>query len=204
MNDRPDSDQAAGRSERFMRLLLPCYKRLEDFAFAMSRDPEEARDLVAETVLLAFESFDRLKDDQAFLGYLFTIASREFRRRRRRRRWFGAFDESAAERIVYPGSPPDIAADVVLLYRALAKLSEQQREAIVLFEISGFSMKEIQEIQGGSLSGVKVRIHRARGRLAELLGVPTDASSPMSERQDLRRDIPQTHLPISIETHLNS
>src|SRR4051812_40460671 len=79
MSDRsyPDNEHTI-RSERFMRLLMPAYKRLEDFAFAMARDPEEARDLVAQTVLLALENFDRLRGDQAFLAYLFTIASREF------------------------------------------------------------------------------------------------------------------------------
>ena len=60
--------------------------------------------------------------------------------------------------------------EVVLLYRALDELSASQREAVVLFEISGLSLEEVREIQGGSLSGVKSRISRGRQRLAELLG----------------------------------
>jgi len=162
-----------------MRLLMPAYKRLEDFAFAMARDSDEACDLVAETVLRAFESLDRLNDEKAFLSYLFTIASREFRRRRRRAQWFGAFNEAAAERIICSNTPPDISADVKLLYEALARLPHKEREAIVLFEISGFSIKEIQEIQGGSLSSIKVRLLRGRKRLAKLLGVhDTEAAMP--------------------------
>jgi len=41
---------------------------------------------------------------------------------------------------------------------------------VILFEISGLSLQEIVEIQGGSLSGVKSRIVRGRERLAVLLG----------------------------------
>jgi RNA polymerase sigma-70 factor (ECF subfamily) len=56
-----------------------------------------------------------------------------------------------------------------VLDRALARLPEKQREAVILFEISGFSLAEIREIQGGSLSGVKSRIVRGRDNLANLL-----------------------------------
>jgi RNA polymerase sigma-70 factor (ECF subfamily) len=188
MTDRPPSDNEASiRGERFMRLLMPAYKRLEDFAFAMARDREEARDLVAQTVLVAFESFDRLRDDQAFVAYLFTIASREFQRGRRRSRWFGPFSQPGAERIEYRGTAPDVSVDVDLLYTALARLPHREREAVVLFEISGFSMKEVRAIQGGSLSGVKVRIFRARRRLAVLLGA-REAAGQTAGQTAPRRD----------------
>jgi RNA polymerase sigma-70 factor (ECF subfamily) len=59
--------------------------------------------------------------------------------------------------------------DLELLLASLKKLSTSQREAIVLFEISGLSLKEIQEIQGGSISGVKSRLTRARDNLRRLI-----------------------------------
>jgi len=51
----------------------------------------------------------------------------------------------------------------------LERLPIREREAIVLFEITGLSIKEIQEIQGGTLSGVKSRMARARNRLKGML-----------------------------------
>jgi RNA polymerase sigma-70 factor (ECF subfamily) len=54
-------------------------------------------------------------------------------------------------------------------YAALSTLPEKQREAVTLFEISGLSLNEIMEIQGGSLSGVKSRVTRGREELARLL-----------------------------------
>ena len=55
------------------------------------------------------------------------------------------------------------------LYKALEKLPELQREALILFEISGFSIKEIAGIQSSSEDAVKQRLSRGRKELLELL-----------------------------------
>lgn len=169
--DHLPDDTYIRRRERFLRLLADCRKRLEDYALAMTRNVDDAHDLIAETVLRAFEGFDALRDDQAFLAYLFTIASREHQRRRRRARWFAPFDEERAERMPFRGTMPDVSVDVRLLYDAIDRLPVREREAIVLFEITGLSLKEVQAVQGGSIGSIKVRLHRARKRLARLLGV---------------------------------
>ena len=51
------------------------------------------------------------------------------------------------------------------LHQALALLPDAQREAVILFEISGFNLKEVAEIQEASLSAVKQRLKRGRERL---------------------------------------
>lgn len=168
------NDHEAPNRERFLQLLNGCLKRLEDFAYAMTRNPDDAGDLVAETVLRAYEAFPTLRDRQAFVSFVFTIATREHRRRTRRARLFAAYEPERAERIRFAGTMPDVAADVRALYEAINTLPTKQREAVVLFEISGFTLAEVQAVQGGTLSGVKVRLHRARRRLAELLGVSAE------------------------------
>ncbi len=65
-------------------------------------------------------------------------------------------------------------AEVYLLHKALSLLPEDQRECIILFEISGFSIKEIVEIQGVSESAVKQRLKRARAKLIEILTFESD------------------------------
>jgi RNA polymerase sigma-70 factor (ECF subfamily) len=179
---RPGPDSVAAtankaRQDRFMQLLLPVQKRLEAFCFAMTRNDEEACDLVGETILRAYEHFEQIRDSEAFLSYLFTIASRLHKRKRWRGRIFGSYDAESAEAMPYGGTAPDVSADVEKLYTALAQLPDQQREAIVLYEITGLSVAEIQEIQGGSLSSIKMRLSRARKALATILGVDELASS---------------------------
>jgi RNA polymerase sigma-70 factor (ECF subfamily) len=165
------------KQEHFLRLLMPVYEQLARFARAMVNNREDARDLISETVLAAFERFDNLRDDKAFISYLFTIARRTAKRRRTRDKLFGTYDQQTAEQIRDTQSQPEISIDVQFLYNALAKLPEKQREAIIFFEISGFSLEEIKEMQGGSLSGVKSRIARGREKLAQLLGAEGHADS---------------------------
>ncbi|HVK40199.1 MAG TPA: RNA polymerase sigma factor [Candidatus Kapabacteria bacterium] len=184
------------RQDRFMQLLLPVQKRLEAFCFAMTRNEEEACDLVGETVLRAYEHFAQIRDSEAFLSYLFTIASRLHKRKRWRGRIFGSYDAESAEALPYGGTAPDVSADVEKLYDALAQLPDQQREAVVLYEISGLSVAEIQEIQGGSLSSVKMRLSRARKALATILGVDEPARS-----RDMRDEVDTQSGLSNHETH---
>jgi len=60
-------------------------------------------------------------------------------------------------------------AEIYFLYKALAMLPEEQRECLVLFEITGFSIKEIMVIQNSSESAIKQRLKRGRAKLLELL-----------------------------------
>ena len=52
---------------------------------------------------------------------------------------------------------------------ALARITDDQRAAIVLFDVEGYDYAEIAELTGVSLGTVKSRIHRGRLALRELL-----------------------------------
>lgn len=159
------------RQQEFMLLLNPVYDNLYRFVRALVRSREEAFDLLHDTLLVAYEKFDTLKDKQAFTSWLFSIASRKHKRAVWRRRLFFHGDSTEAEHTLRAhDTSPDVQADVQMLYNALAKLPDKTREALVLFEISGFSLEEIQQLQGGSLSGVKSRLVRGREKLAKILG----------------------------------
>ena len=55
------------------------------------------------------------------------------------------------------------------LHKALTFLPEAQREALILFEITGFSVKEIAELQDSSEAAVKQRLSRGRKGLAAVI-----------------------------------
>ncbi len=159
---------AHDKQERFMILYKPLQQRLERYALSLTRDRDEAKDVIGETVLKAFEHFDQLREEQAFLSFLFTIATRVLQQRKFRRA--DRMSDEQVEDLFDNYTQPDVAADVAALYAALDKLSPEQRQAIILAEIEGFSHKEIRDIQGGSLTAVKVRVFRAKRRLAKLMG----------------------------------
>lgn len=164
------------RKERFLLLLEPVHDSLARFARSMTNGSEEARDLVGETVLRALENFGELKDDRAFLAWLFTIATRLQRRREKRAKLFGVYDEVEISRRPSPVSSPETAHDVSVLYSGLAQLGRKERETIVLFEIAGLSLEEVRQAQGGSLSGVKSRLVRGRKKLTKLLGEDSEGN----------------------------
>lgn len=165
-----------------MELLDPAYGSLEKFVLAMTRNRETAKDIIHETISIAFQQFDRIRHKEAFLSYLFTIAVRVHRQYQAYSRRTAEVQEEFWEYMCGSNTSPDTAADYRALYEALDQLPEQQREAVIMFELLGFSMKEIQKVQGGTLISVKVRISRARKKLARILGVDSDNRQQSASR----------------------
>jgi len=159
------------RQERFLFVFEPQRQALWRFVRSMVRTDHDAQDVMSETILQAYQGFHRLRDQQAFVSYMFTIAHRLVKRHNWRRRLMGPFDEELAQAVAHTDMLPDEQADIVMLRLALQRLPERTREAVVLFEILGFSIDEIRDIQGGTASGVKSRLKRGREALAGMLGV---------------------------------
>lgn len=128
------------------------------FSLALTRSPDEAKDLVSDTVLAAFRSYPKLRDTSALRKSLFTTAVRIHRRQKWRLR---IFEKTESFDVMYERTS-ESQYDVEQLMAALDQLPEKQREALILFELSGFSIEEIRDLQGGSISGVKTRLVRGR------------------------------------------
>ncbi|MEO0311517.1 MAG: hypothetical protein RIQ89_1174 [Bacteroidota bacterium] len=157
------------KQDEFMELYQPVHDRLNRFVNTIVWNREDARDVIAETVLKAYENFEQLRAKEAFLYYLFGIASNISKRRLRRMKFWGTFNPEYAEQLADQSARTDDKSSITELKIAIENLPHEQKEAITLYEISGFSMEEIQQIQGGTLSGVKSRIARARQKLAKML-----------------------------------
>lgn len=157
------------KQEEFMQLYNPVHLRLSRYCQTQTKSYEEARDLLSETVLVAYEQFDKLRNQETFLYFLFGIARNILLQKLRKEKLMSLFRQSRT-RSSYeeePKGPSNV--DALILKSALQKLPSPQREAIVLFEISGFSIQEIATLQKTSLSNVKQRLLRARTKLKVLL-----------------------------------
>ena len=156
------------QQQHFMRLYEPHHQQLLRYCESILRDPVEAEDVVGETALLAFERLHTLRDEGAFAYFLFGIARNLIRRIQRRQKFWGLFSTEQAQKLPAP-TAPSLNEDVQELYHALDQLPKQQKEALILFELSGYSIKEIAVIQNSGLSAVKQRLARGRRRLGTLL-----------------------------------
>jgi RNA polymerase sigma-70 factor, ECF subfamily len=188
------------KQEQFMLLYTPVHARLARFVHSMVWHHEDARDIIAETVLKAYEKFEDIEHPEAFLYFLFGIASRLSKRRGRRLKIWASYDNEYAENIIDNSMDASRKLEVEALYKTMKRLPEKQREAISLFHISGFTLLEIQKIQGGSLSGVKSRITRGREMLTRLL----IAEYGDSFSQKVSQASVQMGLAKSQQTNLNS
>jgi len=62
--------------------------------------------------------------------------------------------------------------DLKIIYDLILALPAKTSETMILFHISDLSMEEVQNIQGGSISGVKQRLRRGREKLLSQLKTP--------------------------------
>ncbi len=169
-------------SEDFIELLKPVYDHALNYCIALAGNETDAKDLLQDSILKALENFTRLKDEEKFKSWLFTILTRQYyamyHKSLVRKKLFKESSYEIAELPqVFKNEIPQINQRVLL--DSLNLISEKEKIAIVLFEVAGFSLEEIKKIQGEkSLSAVKSRISRARVKLKELiLGIRSKAFS---------------------------
>ena len=156
------------KQRHFLNLYEPVHERFERFCRVRVSGTMDFRDLVNETLLIAFEKFEGLKSEKAFLSYLIGISIRLLANQRRKQRKIEPISEAILAQRHSPARSESL-AEVQFLYQAIAQLPVEQKESIILHEISGFSVREIAALHQVSAEAVKKRLQRGRKRLAELL-----------------------------------
>jgi RNA polymerase sigma-70 factor, ECF subfamily len=159
-----DSDK-----ERFEQVFRDHARTVLSFVLTRTR-PEEAKDVVAQTFLVAWRRFSELPEEP--LPWLIGVARRTLadghRADRRRealwRRLSGKYgvtsvDVDVPERLHLRGS----------IGAALHSLSPDDRDILVLVAWEGFTVERLAESLGCSKPTASVRLHRARRRFAALL-----------------------------------
>ena len=135
---------------------------------------DEVDDVVAETFLIAWRRLEDVPPEPK--SWLLGVARRVLANQRRATARRAALTASAAATMA-PGA--DAAEGGSRALRALAKLSERDRDLLLLAAWDGLTADEIAAVVGCSRAAAKVRLHRARRRLqrklAELDTVDADA-----------------------------
>jgi RNA polymerase sigma-70 factor (ECF subfamily) len=125
--------------------------------------PDVADDAVAESFAQALRRGEQLRNPAAWVWRAaFSIAAGDMKERRK----VIPLDVGVEVAAVVPDVSPERLIDLV---RALARLTYRQRVAVVLADYAGWSHRQIAGVLGSSVATVGVHVHRARGRLRELL-----------------------------------
>ena len=159
-------------------LLLGAVPSLRAFAISLSGNVDRADDLVQDTLLRALANIHRFEPGTNLNAWLFTILRNLFHSEyRKRKREVEDGDGAYAARLA---TAPEQHAhlDFGDLRVALAKLSPDQREAVLLIGAEGFSYEEAAQICGTAVGTIKSRVNRARNRLSDLLSLDADDIGP--------------------------
>lgn len=137
--------------EEFLKAYQPVHDNLTRFVQSMVWNKEDVKDVISETLLKTYENFEKLRNKEALLSYMFTIATRIVYKNTSKKKIVAEVPDD----LVDHASNTESRTELKELYRAINELPEKSREALVMFEINGLSLNEIQQIQGDSLSAVK-------------------------------------------------
>lgn len=153
----------------FLKWYEPIHERFVRYCSSRAFALMETEDLVQESILQTLQAFYRVEDKKKLLSFMIGVANNLVRQARRRQQFKGTWDELALTKLESRTDDPAVALDIHYLLKAMQQLPETQREALTLFEISGFSIREISDIQDSSEGAVKTRLSRARKSLQTLL-----------------------------------
>ena len=153
-----------GHDDAFHELVDRHADLLYGLACGLVSGRSDAEDIVQETLLGAYRGMDGFKGRSSVKTWLVGILRRQAARHYRRgrlRRTASIVEEPAAE-----GRGPEAGVDV---RDALAQLTPERREVIVLREFQGMSYAEMADVLCVPLGTVESRLYRARRDLRELL-----------------------------------
>ncbi|WP_075109804.1 sigma-70 family RNA polymerase sigma factor [Halofilum ochraceum] len=183
----------ARRRELFETRLEPLMDRLYGTALRLTRDPNDAEDVVAEAIGKAWSRLDDLRDMDQFESWLFRILNNTFistcRRRRCRQDREVSMDDDGGETapettdfslfrqlhqpfLLWWGTPEEDFLNGLLredIQRALDSLPDPFRVVVVLVDIQGCTYEETATQLDVAVGTVRSRLNRGRGLLQKAL-----------------------------------
>lgn len=135
-------------------------------------DPHLAADIAQEALIRAWRALPRFRGDAQFSTWLHRITvNTAWTHRKRALRHRATPIEDVVDLATPPGpDTPEVAGEMLelrgRLRAALDRLPEPQRQVVVMKDVYGWSHAEISKAMGISVTAAKVRLHRARARLA--------------------------------------
>ena len=160
------------RLRLFEELMLPHLNSAHNLARWMTRNDQDAQDVVQESYMRAFRFFDSYRggDGKAWLLEVVRNTCFTFQRREMRRSTAVLFDEAAHTPSVHQPNAEDAlveAGNRQILRLCIESLPEQFREVLVMRELEEMSYRQIAEVIGLPPGTVMSRLSRARKRLEE-------------------------------------
>lgn len=162
--------QMIGNRDLFWKLTEPEHLRARAFCRKLMGNRDDGDDLYQDVLVTALTSFGSLRDTNAFRSWLYRIVVNSFKNRMRRPWWkrFGPLTDEVADTVAGENPVPSLAArrKLAIAFRAV---SAQERALVTLFELEGWSVREIAKLERSSEGAIKMRLTRARQKMRAAL-----------------------------------
>jgi RNA polymerase sigma-70 factor (ECF subfamily) len=164
-----------GEREAFDELVRQTYVDTFTLAYRLTGNEEDARDVAQDAYLRAWRGIGRFRGEAQFSTWMYRItanaaSSHTQRRRRQRTEQLDDYAEPLEERIEsLPGPAAESAEALDRVSVAITTLPMKLRTVVVLKDVYGLSHEEIASELDISVAAAKVRLHRARRKLKEML-----------------------------------
>ena len=213
MNDddrRLIADCLGGRRDAFGELVSRYQTRLYNSALRLVNSPEDAADVVQDTFLSAYQALHTFKGDAEFFTWLYRIAFNTAISLKRKKRPSVSLESHTREtgldptdvsEYVKPSAAIERTEDERQLHDAIARLSPEHRDVLVLKDLDGMKYEEIAEVLGVPIGTIRSRLHRARLELRDLLIATerpraTDTNATTDANEPEERDPPTQPRPV--------
>lgn len=179
--------------QRYTELVQPHIKLLYRMAYRWTQNREEAEDLVQDVLTKLVSRLDEMESVDQLRPWLVKILYRRFVDLYRRNRRSPIEHEHSwqADTRLLEERAADGSDDIErlewqqVLLRGMETLDDDQRDAILLHDVEGYTALEIADMLEISVGTVKSRVHRARNKLKEFLGrEPFDLPERVNRQQE--------------------
>jgi RNA polymerase sigma-70 factor (ECF subfamily) len=164
-----------GKINAFSHLVDRHKDRAYNLAFRICGNPEEAEEVAQDAFLKAFRSLKSFRMKSSFATWLYRIVyNTAISLVRNRRRGVLSLEEFPADAVDFLGINKN-EDDAVEDYRnslvnfALQKINDEERGLITLYYYNDLDIGEISKITGINKSNIKVKLFRARQKMAEII-----------------------------------
>lgn len=165
-----------GDERAWSELVEATHREVYTLCLRVLGDPDDAAEATQDAYVKAWRGLAGFRGEAMFTTWLYRVASNaaisKHRSRKRRRAHETGVDDEVLAAVASPASTEaavDVRIEITALEGALRSLPDHYRQAVVLRDVYGMTIEEIAHRLRISETAAKVRVHRARKKLKEMV-----------------------------------
>ncbi len=158
-----------GDTKAFAGLYETVYQDMYRFAVYMLKNPEDAKDVVSDTVLDAFATIGKLRNEESFRSWIFRILTNKCKK------MLGTYMEKGqelTEEVLEGAALPKLEeAEGVVIREMFFALPQEERIIIAMHLFGGYTSRELAQLLEMNENTIRSKESRALKKLAGQMGI---------------------------------